>query len=340
MNAQTLARLCKRFDLGVPAGAARFVPGGLQNRLARVDTDRGAWAAKFLSPAGLALRGRAGFEASEQVAAEAEAGGVSTIAARRATSEQSRVQDLGDGLIVLVYPWVDGETLPATPAAPAPAAQMGAILARLHTLDLPGHGLAPAPAGFFDEDTWRELAERGQQTGALWAANLAAALPDVLVWNRIAREAANALASGHLVGHRDMDQKNVLWRAPTNPLVLDWEQAGRVHPADEVMGAALNWAGVPAGPTPDPVAFAAFLQAYARVAPLRRADLEQAARGVLSKWLIWLEFNLRRSLIPPSDPSHDERTAGYDARRTLNTLRTLFHDTETRLALCRAALPG
>ena len=132
-----------------------------------------------------------------------------------------------------------------------------------------------------------------------------------------------------------MDQKNVLWNDPQTPWLLDWEDAGAMNPVLEVMGTALNWAGQAAGsPTSD--TFAAFLDGYQSAAPLDRAALRHAAVAVLDKWLVWLDFNLRRSLSAAQTPQDEQATACGAAEHALATLRVLAADTPRRLQWCEA----
>ncbi len=334
MDMTTQERLCAVYDLSAPLREATPVRGGNQHRMWRLETRRGVWAVKELSDAAARTdEGRTRIERTEQIAALAQAHGFPAVAALEG-AEGERVNDVGDGdgvVAVVVYPWADGVTLSPGPAAPHQAAQIGALLARLHRLDLPGDGLPTPPRDHFTPGQWRDLAFAGRVSGRRWAEEFADGLDDVLAANQAAQMASVALTNGQVVGHRDLDQKNVLWQAATGePLALDWEQAGLTHPAQEAMGCALNWAGVSAGP-PDRAAFEAFLRGYRTVAPLQRDSLIVADGSIGGKWLLWLHICLAQSL-DPARPASDRDAASGRARHALGVLRGLVRDAPTRRA--------
>jgi Ser/Thr protein kinase RdoA (MazF antagonist) len=239
----------------------------------------------------------------------------------------------------MVFPWLPGTTLPPAPAPPDAARQIGALLGRLHALAPDVSGLEPPTSPRFSGTHWADLARQAREDGAAWAGAVENALPELSAWSADARAAQQALGNGWTATHRDMDQKNVLWSDPHTPNLLDWEEAGAMLPALEVMGTALNWAGQAAGP-PVETTFAAFLNGYGSAAPLDRAALRQAAVAVLNKWLIWLDFNLVRSLRGAGTPPDEQATACGAAEHTLTTLRALAADTPRRLAWCDQAAPS
>jgi len=340
MDETTRARLCALYDLGAPVGnRAAPVRGGFQHRMWRIETRRGVWAVKQLGNAARGEEGRARIERTERVAREAHAHGFPALVAVASADNGACVREIADGVAVVVYPWAEGETLAPGPAAPNQAQQIGALLARLHTLNLPGDGLLSPPRDHFAPDELRDFVVRGRGAGAAWADEFADGLNDVLAASEAARIASEVLAHEQVVGHRDLDQKNVLWRSGTGePVVLDWEQACLTHPAQEAMGCALNWAGVSAGP-PDKIIFQAFVQGYRAVAPLQSADLAVADGGVLGKWLLWLHVCLSASLDDAAPPPERD-AAGERARHALSVLRGLVRDAPVRRAWIVDAVPA
>ena len=147
----------------------------------------------------------------------------------------------------MVFPWLAGETLSPAPAAPGAARQVGALLGRLHALAPDVPGLEPPVVPHFPDDHWAGLAHSAKEGRVAWAGAIKDALPALDEWSRAASSAREALGDTWTATHRDMDQKNVLWSGPDTPGLLDWEEAGAMNPALELMGAALNWAGQAAG---------------------------------------------------------------------------------------------
>jgi aminoglycoside phosphotransferase (APT) family kinase protein len=141
-----------------------------------------------------------------------------------------------------VYEWVNLGLPVKAPVRPKVAAPVGRLLSTLHGLALPADGPVdpwytrpPAP------ETWDRLAERARAAGAAWAGGLASARP------RLAELAALIVAAPGrpiLVCHRDFTPDNVRPRRPDRRLiVLDWENAGPLHPEQELGSALMAWCG-------------------------------------------------------------------------------------------------
>ena len=309
---------CARY--GLPAlKSAHFVEGGLTHRLARLECEGADFALKILSRR--ALRepmGAARFERAETLARRAQQAGVPTVCARQ---HDGRWVQAINGECTLLYPWREGRVLPPTPADVAVCAQMGAILARLHAARVRFAGQsAPLPEAF-ESGHFARLLERGRENNAAWAEQVERDLARLESINARALTAQNGLCEGWVTGHLDFDQKNVLWHQGA-PTVIDWENAKPIHPALEAMGAGLSWAGQSVGQT-NRESLRAFFEGYARHNELAPADIERASEGVLGKWLIWLEFNLQRSL-EPTIAGTPEAQVCHDA---------LFHALHTTLQL-------
>ena len=325
--------ICDRYGLGRPNGSPQAVPGGLQHALFHARTAGGEYAVKALNPRLLREPGRlARLRRSERIAQAAARAGLPAILAL--IGPDGPVQAVGPAY-AMVFPWLSGETLPPTAASPDAARQIGALLGRLHALNPGVEGLEPPAPPLFSESHWANLAHQGQAEGVAWGGALADSLRELLAWSESARQAQAGLGDW-VATHGDMDQKNVLWTDPHSPWILDWEAAGAMNPALEVMGTALNWAGQSAGP-PAEATFAAFLSGYRSAAPLDPAALRRAAVAVLDKWLVWLALNLRRSLRTAGTPPDEVATACGAVDHSLATLRALAADTPRRLRWCQEA---
>jgi len=337
MNETIWNEIAAAYDLGEWNSSPQPVTGGLKHRLYRARTMRGEYAVKVLNPHLLREPGRlARYGRAEQIAQAAARIGLPVVLAL--PGPNGPVQAVGPAT-VMVFPWLLGTTLPPAPAPPDAARQIGALLGRLHALTPDVSGLEPPTSPRFSGTHWADLARQAREERVVWADAVNDALSELAAWSADAWEAQQALGDGWTATHRDMDQKNVLWSDPHTPKLLDWEEAGAMLPALEVMGTALNWAGQAAGP-PVETTFAAFLNGYGSAAPLDRAALRQAAVAVLNKWLIWLDFNLVRSLRGAGTPPDEQATACGAAGHALATLRALAADTPRRLAWCDQAAPS
>ena len=345
-NGDTLRGLCQTFALGEGHEPPVAVEGGLQHQMFRLKTKGGDWALKRLSGRALASSGALKhFARCEMTARTAAQAGLPAVAAHLAPTGAlsqggeepiARTFYQGTDGTYLVYGWEEGEVLPPFSVGERRAALMGSLLGRLHALDVryPDQH-APTPQALPPE-RWRELARRGRGSQLSWAEDVNAALPRLLAANTQAMYAGLALQAGWVNGHGDYDQKNVLWRdeeTRDDPLILDWEQSGPWHPAQEVVGAALGWAGFSIGMTEWPT-FAAFLRGYREVAPLYEDELLTASQGVVGKWLVWLEFNLARTLETDITPN-ERRIASDCAHHALAMSLTMLDDAPTRERWCQ-----
>ena len=327
-TAAVMAETCALYGLGRTAGTPERVSGGLQHALYHVRATEGEFAVKSLN---LRLpNARENCERGEHIAWAAKAAGLPAVGARKGPG--GFTQGIGEA-VVMVFPWYSGVTLPPTAAAPAQTGQIGALLGRLHALNLHVASLDPPAPQWFPEAHWDTLVRAGEREDAPWAEALSGGFSQLQDWNEATREAENSLAGTWVTTHRDLDQKNVLWSGADMPWLLDWEAAGPMAPALEVMGAALNWAGQSAG-APERETFAAFIAGYRSAAALDQDRLRHAAVAVLGKWLIWLEINLRRSLAAGQAPPEERTLARGAAAHAFATLRRLAAETPMRLVWC------
>lgn len=274
----------------------------------------------MLNPAIIARPGLpAEYARSERIAAALAARGIPAVAALDPGT--GTVQRFGDAT-VLVYPWVAGRALADRAATPAQARRIGALLGQIHAAALIVPGLEPPSPEAFPREAWADLLARGESSELPWAADAAALRAQLDAWSARSEEADARLARTLVVSHRDLDQKNVLWRDDGTPVAIDWEAAGLVNPGRELAGLALDWSGHAAGP-PDRAIFDAVLAGYRAVGAVPSVPGRDALAGVLGNWLAWLRFNMARSLGDTNaDPA--ERALGQrEAATTLAILRQL-----------------
>ena len=316
-DAETLSRL---YELGPVRAAPVPLAGGLKHKAYRLETARGDYVVKALNPSLAAVPGACdGFRRSEQAAAALAALGLPALPALRGP-DGTAVTEIGTQAF-LVFPWCEGRALAPVPAPPAQAHQIGVLLGRIHAQNLPWDGaevFSSAPA----EAHWHALAAQARRLNAAWAGTLEAALSALEDWGRRAAAAARALPQPPIVSHRDLDQKNVLWRGPRDPVIIDWEAAGPVAPALDVMTAALNWGGQSSGP-PDRAAFEAVLRGYRAVCGFSVADARPALEGRLTAWLVWLEFNVERALQGEAAPPPEHARTVQEIGTCLSVLSAL-----------------
>ncbi|MBA2677987.1 MAG: aminoglycoside phosphotransferase family protein [Ktedonobacteraceae bacterium] len=317
MNRAQATHLCVLCDLGELLADPQAVTGGMLHRMWRLNTTRGLFAVKQLNPAIMRKPNiQHEYRVSEAVAQAMAKQGIPAVAALQCAG--GLLQEV-DGAFLLAYPWIDGEILSSAPVEPDRARQIGITLAHMHMLSLSLPEVAPLEWKHFHSDDWDILTFQAADVGLPWVHSVRAVLPMLLQWTQSYEDAGEKLMQQLVVSQRDLDQKNVIWQTPTAPKIIDWEAAGLINPAMELIGVALSWSGFVVG-APDKEIFTTLIDAYKQAGGTIQNTGLDALHGLLGTWLGWLLFNMRRSL-GESITSEDERRLGI--RETINTLAIL-----------------
>jgi hypothetical protein len=285
VNADQVRTLCDKLGLGLPLGEPVSVSGGFLHPMWRLETGGGTVAIKDVTGIGLEDE----YRRAEQIARLAAERGVQAPLALLADgSPIVRLRGAGHPK-VLVYPWIEGAILPPGPVGIVPAARMGEALARIHavaphTLGFPPGSWSPPT---LDLDDLLLIARRAERLGLAWAADLRQLRPEIALWYTRYRQVLPDLYRHQVLGHRDLDQKNVIWHDADTPVLIDWESAGMTNPTIELADVALNWSGVTAG-EPDRETCAALLSAYLEQVGHITDQPRDALYAVLVNWLTWL----------------------------------------------------
>ncbi len=141
-----------------------------------------------------------------------------------------------------------------------------------------------------------------------------------------------AIPLGKVYSHRDLDPKNVLWRAD-EPFIIDWEISGWIDPMEEVIALAFEWSGFERGEV-DQLLFQAFFAAYtAAGGTLVPENLEPGLQGFIRNYEDWLEFNIHR--LNANCPLAEKRLAEQEIKKTQKKLAFLKNPRLTHLARIR-----
>ncbi len=225
---QAAAAICAAYGLGPVAGIPVAAARGEQGVIWRFGTASGNWAVKQLL-----------FPVAEPDAARDVAFQLAALAAGiplpepRLTTAGTVVLPAGQaawGSAVRVYRWAELADDP-----PVSAAEMGALLARLHGVLLYDPGPPPADPWFTRPSGQAELAAllaAASQAAESWAPLLGRRLAELIEAERMISQPDPALL---LTCHRDLNLENVRRAAGTTGLVvLDWENCGPAEPAREL----------------------------------------------------------------------------------------------------------
>lgn len=275
--------------LGEPVREPEPLSGGHLNRVYAVETARGKYAVKAINPQVIARpSARKNYIDSENIA---------RIASKYLPALPANVyggsalQEFG-GQFYLIYDYIDGACLTSGRSVLSHCAEIGRLLAILHTTDFSQLGLTDDYSFVETEYDWRNYLTFGLSQDAEWAGRLAEKLDKLYEWQSRYLAASAKLQAGTVISHGDLEPKNVLWR-DGSPLVIDWESAGFVHPAHDLCETALYWAREDLCYNEKKVR--ALIDAYRQIAPLPNADYTAVAdKGFAG--IGWLDYSLRRSL--------------------------------------------
>src|SRR5579883_1262686 len=159
MNTQQLAQVvCNVFALGTPVAEPQVITGGLLHHMWRLETTQATFAVKELNPEIMSRpTARKNYLLSERIAAAFQAEHLPAIAALQ--HADGPLLDIGS-TTVMVFPWIDGETL--SPRAPKLeyVHQIGMLLGRIHRLNLSLPELHQPDIELISPTQWMPLVKR------------------------------------------------------------------------------------------------------------------------------------------------------------------------------------
>ena len=293
--------VCHAFELGAPLGFMTVVPGGMRNRVGRLETSHGVFAVKTMTRDDLLAGFAAWAERAFGVERAAHASGICmprpipVAATGRCLAEIAIAEE--EAALVRVHEWVaDAQALEFKVYSPHIAGAVGKLIGRVHGLGLTGEGGLDTALRIRGAPHWDALAERADGANASWAAGLRSTLSVVTELEAFVESArGDDDGAPMLLSHRDALQKNVLRQADHTLMLVDWDSVGPVKPRHEIASLALTWSGGAWGELSGDVAHG-LIDGYRRsggeLDALRESDFSEWISGTLS----WFEFNARRAL--------------------------------------------
>ena len=305
----------KEYDLGEKCLSVLPLTGGLLHRMLRLDTESGSYAVKILTPEIVKWPAALGdLEYGEDLARACLQSGIPAVTAlRRRGRSVTRLDVAGIGNVsVMVFPYVDA-VMNRDPLDPEEAAKLMGALHGIHQTGIRGkqgkEGIADAAFPVY--------AQRAEKAGEPFAPLLFSLVPELV---RIQEAAGKALQNAEnriVISHRDLDRKNVLWDRQRHPYLIDWESAGPVPRAQEVIDVALSWAQKDDGSVDLPQ-FVLLVDSYEALGD--RFSEQEKRNGFYESFLPrlgWLRYSLDRAL----EGDGEDRQAGRE--QTELTLRQI-----------------
>ena len=329
---QTLA-ICEVFQLGKVLNEAIPVSGGLIHRMWKVDTSHGSFAIKELDAEIMKRPGiQESYIKSEEIAAALKS---KNIPAETALINHGTPLYEIDGSIVMVFPWVEGKTLTISQVTTEHAKQIGKVVAAIHAANITKLSLPIPEIHFVSAERWHSLVDEALSNKVVWAAEAERNLPNWIAWTNIYKKAKQRLNQNLIISHRDMDPKNVIWRDPISPVLIDWEGAGLINPTEEVINVALEWAGMTEILFRKNI-FSAVIEGYCNSGGwLVESEIHDALYGLIGGVLNWLEFNMFRSLDSSKYNIDIQRLGVEETEMTFKKLHFLHENIDYFIELLR-----
>ena len=332
MNKIQISKICDTFHLGKVLSDATPVSGGLIHRMWRINTSQGSYAIKELDATIMKRPGiYESYIQSEQIATLLK--GKQIPAATALFLNQTTPLYEVDGIIVMVFAWVDGKILTLKQVTTEHAKQIGAILATIHTANIKPMDLFIPEVHLIPEEQWYSLVSKAISKKLSWAVAANTNLPNLITWSNAYQEAKLRLNRRLVISHTDMDPKNVLWCDDTSPVLIDWEGAGLINPTAEVINVALEWAGMTDDLFKESI-FLAVIEGYCNHGgSVIESDVYDALYGLIGGCLGWLEFNMCRSLDSTKFDVKAQKLGLEETEMTLTKLHFLAANIERFIQL-------
>lgn len=171
---------------------------------------------------------------------------------------------------------------------------MGAILAGIHMTDFSGLGFKDGERDHAKFIDWNHYLHKGRESQVVWIDLFSETVENLYEWCDLANYAAKMLASDRVISRGDLEPKNVMW-VQENPIIIDWESAGYIHPMQDMVETVIYGSKDEAGNT-NKEKFSAFVKGYRSRYGALQANWQMVLASGFSGTLGWLEYSLRRSL--------------------------------------------
>ena len=309
-------KLCNTRNLGEITKAPAKVSGGLLHRMFAIETTKGKYAVKALNPQIMARpTALPNYIRAEKAAAIAS----TRLPALPAKIIEGEFIQKIDQQYYLIFEWIEGNTLEPDEIDVSHCKKIGAILSDIHNTDfsqIENHMALDQ----MKEIDWGFYLEEGKKAGSVWVSLLRDTVNQLYIWTEKTKQSSMKLSSDMVISHRDLEPKNVMW-SQGNPIIIDWESAGAIHPKHDVVETALYWSVNETGGI-DREKFNAFVNSYFQK---QSGEVETDWGMVLSLGfqgkLEWLEYSLKRSLNIESTDVNDQEQGTAEVTGTINALK-------------------
>jgi thiamine kinase-like enzyme len=224
-----------------------------------------------------------------------------------------------DEVAFLVYPWVEANMLDQHAVSEFHATKIAEIIAKIHSLSLDESEITHPEFYTYTQEQIIVLIDKAKQFNCPFAKDLQINRDHLLVANEAYRNAIPILKEQVVVGHGDLDQKNVLWKSHSDPILIDWESACKINPTYDIINTAFYWSGITNNF--DRALFFKMINAYHKFGGVINKDHVIAACDGAFSWIVWLVYNIERACI--NGESEHKALGVEQVNRTLSTILRL-----------------
>lgn len=309
-------KLCNTLKLGEIIKTPEVILGGLLHRMFAIKTTKGKYAVKALNPQIMARQTALNnYIRSERIVNIAS----NSLPAQPAKIIDGKFIQNIDNQFYLIFDWIEGNSLKSHEINIAHCKKIGSILAEIHKTDF---SQIEDNNNYFDntkETDWNFYLRKGEEINSIWVNLLHENIEQLFVWSDKANRYSRILASEMVIGHRDLEPKNVMW-FQESPIIIDWESAGYINPKHDLIETAIYWSVNEKGGI-DKEKFLAFVGGYQKHFGIIDADWRMVLEhGFLSK-LDWLEYSLKRSLRIECTDEKEQEMGTIQVTGTINALK-------------------
>lgn len=305
---------CTAYGLGPLLAEPASVSGGLMHTMYRVKTAQGEYAVKILN-ADIMKRPTAYQNMVNSEIISNALKDVVPLVAARAFGGKHVIEF--KGAFWMVFDWLEGHSIFPPDLTAQHCARVGDLLGRIHAADLRVDTMA-CDTGIRQPFAWRELLNAAQQENPKCFALLQEHWDAINAWDDQLVVSWPLVQRHQVISHRDLDPKNILWQ-DGQPFIIDWEAAGYVNPAQELVEVLNYWMIEPDGHY-SREKFDAMQSAYAAHMDLSGTDWKAVLSAGYAGMLGWLEYNAKRAAGLEGSAETDRAEGIAQVQQTLQEL--------------------
>jgi len=311
---QTIENLCILYHLGKLLSDPVSVTGGLMHRMYHVKTTQGEYAVKQLN-ANIMQRPTA-FQ--NMVNAEMVSNALKeTVPLAAAKCFDGKCILEYEGFFWIIFDWTEGKSIYPPDITETHCALVGRMLGCIHAANLQIETIkrnTEARESF----AWHEWLVHARTESRECYALLQEHMNDILRWDE-AFSASWPLVQRHqVISHRDLDPKNILWKGG-QPVIIDWEAAGYVNPAQELVEVMNYWIVGTDGQY-SRSKFDALMNAYTACIDVSGENWDAVLSASFAGMLGWLAYNTKRAVGLEGSGESDREQGLFQIRQTLREL--------------------